>query len=76
MRLLHGKAIAITGTAQGIGKATAMASMREGAAVAICDINGALARTVADTVVSAGGREVAVAIDASRQEDINRMLAE
>jgi len=50
--------------------------MREGAAVAICDINGALARTVADTVVSAGGREVAVAIDASRQEDINRMLAE
>lgn len=74
--LLDGKAIVITGAAQGIGKATAIACTREGAAVAICDINGALARVVADSILSAGGRAVAIEMDASRREDISRMVAE
>jgi len=74
--LLGGKSIAITGGAQGIGKATALACVREGAAVAVCDINGALARSVADSIVTAGGRAIAVEMDASRREDIARMVAE
>ena len=74
--LLRDRAIAITGAAQGIGKATALACMREGAAVSICDINGALARAVADSIVSAGGRAVAIEMDAGRREDITRMVAE
>jgi 3-oxoacyl-[acyl-carrier protein] reductase len=76
MSLLQGKCIAITGAAQGIGKATALACVREGAAVAICDINGPLARSVADSIVAAGGRAIAIPMDASRREDIQRMVSE
>ena len=75
MRLLEGKSIAITGAAQGIGKATALACSREGAAVAVCDIEGALARSVADSITAKGGRAMAIEIDASRREDIVRMVS-
>ncbi len=74
--LLKDKCIAITGAAQGIGKATASACVREGATVAVCDINGMLARTVADSIVATGGRAIAVEMDASRREDIGRMVAD
>src|ERR1700722_8991942 len=74
--LLEGRAIAITGAAQGIGKATALACVREGASVAICDINGKLARTVAATITAAGGRALAFEMDASQRADVARMVAE
>jgi len=76
MRLLEGKVVAITGAAQGIGKATALACTREGAMVAICDINGALARSVADSILSAGNHAVAIEIDASQRADVARMVSE
>lgn len=74
--LLDGKSIAITGAAQGIGKAAALACAREGASVVVCDINGDLVRSVAESIVAAGHRAIAVEIDASRREDIARMVAE
>jgi NAD(P)-dependent dehydrogenase (short-subunit alcohol dehydrogenase family) len=74
--LLEGRSIAITGAAQGIGKATALICAREGAAVALCDTNGALARSVADSITASGGSAFAIEMDASRREDITRMVSE
>jgi len=76
MKLLEGKSIAITGAAQGIGKATALVCDREGAAVALCDINDPGVRAVADSVTASGGRAIAIEMDASRREDIGRMVSE
>jgi NAD(P)-dependent dehydrogenase (short-subunit alcohol dehydrogenase family) len=74
--MLSGKAIAITGAAQGIGKATALACVRQGAAVAVCDINGPLARSVAESISASGGRAIAVEMDAGRRDDIARMVSQ
>lgn len=76
MKLLEGRTIVITGAAQGIGKATALACVREGANVVVCDINGALVRTVADEMVGEGARAIAIEMDAGQREDIARMVSE
>ena len=49
---LQGKVSIITGAASGIGRATALKFAREGAIVAVCDLNqGAIDEVVADTAV-------------------------
>jgi len=72
--MLSGKSIAVTGAAQGIGKATALVCARLGANVAVCDINAALARTVSDAINSSGGRSIALEMDVSRRSDCHRMI--
>src|SRR3954453_12799743 len=47
-RTLHGRTVAITGGARGIGKATAAALVRAGARVAIGDLDVDLARATAE----------------------------
>jgi len=73
--MLSGKSIAITGAAQGIGKATALVCARFGANVAVCDINAPLVRMVSDAIISAGGRAIAVEMDVSRRSDCHRMVS-
>lgn len=72
--MLSGKSVAVTGGAQGIGKATALVCARLGASVAVCDINGPLAQSVADSINSSGGRAIALEMDASRGTDCSRMV--
>ncbi|MFP3262069.1 MAG: SDR family NAD(P)-dependent oxidoreductase [Nitrososphaeria archaeon] len=36
---LDGRVVVVTGGAMGIGKATAIAAAKEGAIVAVCDVN-------------------------------------
>ena len=62
MRLSEKVAI-ITGSASGIGEATAIKFAREGAKVAVCDINMAEAQRVADEIVEDGGTALAFRID-------------
>jgi 3-oxoacyl-[acyl-carrier protein] reductase len=72
---LDGKVAIVTGAAQGIGRAYALALAAEGAAVAVADLNEAGATTVADEISSAGGRGYAVRVDVSDPASTERMAA-
>lgn len=68
MRRLDGKAALITGAARGIGRAFAEAYVREGARVAIADIDIARAR---ETAAEIGASAIAVEMDVTSQESID-----
>jgi NAD(P)-dependent dehydrogenase (short-subunit alcohol dehydrogenase family) len=59
-RPIHGKVVAITGGARGIGRATARALLREGARVAIGDLDSELARRTAEEL---GGGCIGLPLD-------------
>ena len=73
---LQGKIALVTGGAGGIGRATALAFVREGAKVAVVDINLAAAQAVADEITTAGGEAIAIATDISRSEQVQAMVAQ
>jgi NAD(P)-dependent dehydrogenase (short-subunit alcohol dehydrogenase family) len=53
----------ITGAGSGIGRGAACALAGLGAAIAVCDIDGAAARAAADDIQAEGGRALAVEMD-------------
>lgn len=73
MKRLEGKSALITGAARGIGRAFAEAYIREGATVAIADID--LERAHA-TAKELGPQAYAVKIDVTRQTSIDGAIAE
>lgn len=73
MRRLDGRAALITGAARGIGLAFAQAYVREGARVAIADIDIDRARAAASEI---GEAAIAVELDVMRQESIDAAVAE
>ena len=62
---LLGKVAIVTGAGQGIGRAIALRLAREGADIAVVDVNAATAEDAAAAVRSAGRRAVALALDLS-----------
>jgi NAD(P)-dependent dehydrogenase (short-subunit alcohol dehydrogenase family) len=72
-RSLSGKVVAITGGAQGIGRATAAALVRRGCRVAIGDIDLALAETTAGGL---GGGTIALALDVTDRASFTAFLDE
>ena len=58
---LAGKAVLVTGTGGGIGRATALVCAREGAHVVGCDLNPGPSEETVELVRDAGGRMDAVA---------------
>lgn len=73
---LAGKRALITAAGSGIGRASALLFAEHGAAVAVADIDGASAAETARQIAAAGGRATAIAADASRWADVERMTAE
>jgi NAD(P)-dependent dehydrogenase (short-subunit alcohol dehydrogenase family) len=70
----EGRAVLITGGALGIGRGIARAFAREGAAVAISDINAAAADALVSELSTAGSQAFAVIGDVSSQADAQRMV--
>jgi 3-hydroxybutyrate dehydrogenase len=69
MRMKDQTAI-VTGAASGIGRGIALAFAREGARVCIADLDGTGAEAVAGEIRKAGGEAIAVAMDVSREADV------
>ncbi len=64
-----GKVAMVTGGAGGIGGATCRALAREGASVAVVDVDGAGAAQVVETIEAAGGAAVWVQADLSQEAE-------
>ena len=71
-----GKVAFVTGAAGGIGRATALAFVHEGASVVVADISEQRVRETARMIEEAGGRTLAVACDVTRSEDVKAALEE
>ena len=72
MQRLAGRTALITGAARGIGRAFSEAYVREGASVAIADINLGAAEKAAGEI---GDKATAVAMDVTKQESIDAAIA-
>jgi NAD(P)-dependent dehydrogenase (short-subunit alcohol dehydrogenase family) len=66
---LNGKVALITGGASGIGRATALLFAREGAAVAVVDMNEPEGQTVVQKIINEGGQAIFVRGDVTRASD-------
>jgi len=73
MRLKDRVAI-ITGGAQGLGEGAAHAFAREGASVAVVDVNGERATAVADAIKRDGGKAIAIEADLYEAANTERMV--
>jgi 3-oxoacyl-[acyl-carrier protein] reductase len=71
---LTGKVSIITGAGQGIGRATALKFAKEGAKVAVCDINLDAVQQTVELVECAGGEAVGYQIDVTDKESIRAMV--
>jgi NAD(P)-dependent dehydrogenase (short-subunit alcohol dehydrogenase family) len=74
MGALQGKRALITGAASGIGRAAALLFAREGAAVAVADLDEAAGQAVAGQIRSEGGRAVSIRCDVTRAADCRRAV--
>jgi NAD(P)-dependent dehydrogenase (short-subunit alcohol dehydrogenase family) len=74
MGKLDGKVAIITGTASGIGKASAILFAAEGAAVSICDIVEDKLQQTANEIISNKGRVLAKKCDLSQFEEIKAFV--
>jgi 3-oxoacyl-[acyl-carrier protein] reductase len=71
---LTGKVSIITGAGQGIGRATALKFAKEGAKVAVCDINTESVEQTVELVESAGGEAIGFRVDVTDKGSISRMV--
>jgi 3-hydroxybutyrate dehydrogenase len=72
---LRDKVAIVTGAASGIGKAIALAYSREGAKVAIADLNQEAAEAAAGELRRGGGRAMSVAMDVTSEAAVEAGIA-
>lgn len=73
---LAGSVAIVTAAAQGLGEAIAKGFAREGATVAVVDINRGELERVADEIEAAGGTASAQVVDVTRSAEVDRMVAD
>ena len=73
---LGGKVALITGAGRGIGRVTAHLAGAAGGRVAVADLAGDSARTVAEEIGRAGGQAIGVSADVTKPADAARMVEE
>jgi 3-oxoacyl-[acyl-carrier protein] reductase len=71
---LAGKVSIITGAGQGIGRATALKFAKEGAKVAVCDINMTTVDETVRLVREAGGETAGFRVDVTDKDSIAEMV--
>jgi NAD(P)-dependent dehydrogenase (short-subunit alcohol dehydrogenase family) len=73
---LSNRSVLVTGAASGIGEATCVRLVREGACVTLVDRDADRLATVRDVLAGAGGRVVAVATDVGDEDAVRAAVAE
>ncbi|WON75319.1 SDR family oxidoreductase [Nitrosospira sp. Is2] len=73
-RSFTGKVAFVTGAANGIGRATALAFAREGASVVVADVSEQNNQATARMIQELGGHALAVTCDVRRNEEVQRAL--
>ena len=71
-----GKIALVTGAARGIGEVVALTLAREGADVVIVDVNLEGAQRVAQEVEGLGRKALAIQVDVSQRDDVQRLVSE
>lgn len=74
MSRLEGRVVAVTGASSGIGRASALALAREGAAVALLARRADRLHEVTGDITSRGGRALAVPGDVTREADAQALV--
>jgi len=72
---LEGRNALVTGAGRGIGRAIALALARDGAQVAVADVDGESAARVAAEAAALGRRAVAIRVDLTRRTEVEAMVA-
>jgi NAD(P)-dependent dehydrogenase (short-subunit alcohol dehydrogenase family) len=73
---LRNRVVVITGAGSGIGRASAIEFAKEGASVAVVDINLSSAQETVRQIESAGGVARAFETDVSQQESVKQLVAD
>jgi len=73
---IENKIAVITGSASGIGKATAKIFARENAIVICADIDAKSAKKISDEINESGGNSHAFGVDVTSRDAINKMVSE
>lgn len=73
---LSGRVMLVTGGGGGLGRAMAEGFAREGAAVAVADVNVDGARAVVKAIEERGGRALALPMDVTSEEQVDSGVAE
>jgi NAD(P)-dependent dehydrogenase (short-subunit alcohol dehydrogenase family) len=73
---LKDKVAIVTGGGRGIGRDIALAYAREGAHVAVCDIDPSTVKTTTADLIALGARSLAIGADISQPSDIARLVEE